>query len=417
MKKIILIISILISCCANAQLSLDSCQSKARRNFPLIHQLDLIEKTKELNVSNAVRGYLPKLNILGIAGYVDGLPDFTIPGMTSSSGNDQFKLIGIVQLNQPIWDGGYSRAQKISAETNAEVEKQQIEVQFHQLKERVNQIFFGLLMIDEQLTLQNLLNDNLNKTLENLNVAYSQGAAKSADLDMIKVEILQVQQQKVTLQSQRKTYAGMLSYMINEPVDDNTKLQTPEIDTTVLYQEIHRVEQDLYQKQIDFFQAQNKLLNAQIMPKVGLMGFAVGLTPEMDVVTSSINHLLIAGVSLSWNIDGLYTRGNDKNVIKTNIEKIQNQNDVFIYNTTLQQSQQKSDIDKWKGLLITDEEVVALRENIRKTSEVKYENGVYTMTDLIRDMNAETLARQTMAIHKMEYLMSLYNYKLVIGDK
>ena len=55
--------------------SIDSCFAFANRNYPLIKQYDLIDKTKEYTLSNASKGYLPQLSLTAIEGYIfGGLP-------------------------------------------------------------------------------------------------------------------------------------------------------------------------------------------------------------------------------------------------------------------------------------------------------------------------------------------------------
>ena len=43
-----------------AQITLEECQRKTQENYPLVHQYGLVEKTKEYNLENAAKGYLPQ---------------------------------------------------------------------------------------------------------------------------------------------------------------------------------------------------------------------------------------------------------------------------------------------------------------------------------------------------------------------
>ncbi len=402
----------------NAQLSLDSCQVWARQQFPAIKQFDLIEKSREMNVSNAARGYLPQLSITGIGGYVDGLPSISIPimGQEMSFEPSKTQLIGMAQLNQPIWDGGYTHAQKTIAKANSEVERENLEIQFQNLKERVNQLFFGILMIDEQIRLSDLLDTNLNLALKRAEIARQNGVAFQSDIDAIRVEILKAQQSKIKLNAQRKAYADMLALMIGKRIDANSKFEIPNDKFDILTADLKRPELELFKQQKALLSAQEDLIRVKLMPKIGLMGFAVGMSPGIDMFSSSFNHIFVGGLSVSWNISGLYTNGNDKNLIKTNISKVENQEEIFRFNTNLQMQQQQNDLLRSKQMLEQDAEIVQLRSNIKDASVTKYGNGACTMNDLLRDMNAENMAKQDAAIHRIEYLMNLYNYKTTIGS-
>src|SRR4249919_821761 len=93
----------------NAQtLYIDSCYALATRNYPLIKQYDLIDKTKEYTLSNAGKAWLPQVSVTAIEGYIFGeLPKF---GNTENSSN--LKFIGLGQVNQTLWDGGATKTQK-----------------------------------------------------------------------------------------------------------------------------------------------------------------------------------------------------------------------------------------------------------------------------------------------------------------
>ena len=110
----------------NAQeLTLEECQQQARAHYPLIKRYGLIEKTKEYNISNADKGYLPQVSLSAKASYqsdvteipVD-LPGIDIRGMRK----DQYQAM--LQLDQVVWDGGNIRARKEVTRATSEVDKQ-----------------------------------------------------------------------------------------------------------------------------------------------------------------------------------------------------------------------------------------------------------------------------------------------------
>jgi outer membrane protein TolC len=381
----------------------------------MIKQFDLIEKSKEMNLSNAARAYLPQFSMTGIASLVYGLSEMSMLGAEAPE-NKHHKFLGIAQLNQVIWDGGSTKArQKIMAAT-AEVDRQNIEVILYTINERINQIYLGILLIDEQLKQVDILDDNLSKNLKRAETACKNGTVYPSDLDKIRVEILNSGQSRINLNSQRKAYIEMLSVMINKNLDPDIQLNTLTDNGTVLTETINRPELSLYKQQRLLYDAQNLVYNSRIMPKIGLMGYAIGLAPGIKLGNSNMDHLLMAGVSLSWNIGGLYTRKNDRNIIKINQLMLDAQQEAFLFNTNLELKQSNEQVKRTKQLMDKDDEIISLCENIKRATEIKYENGACTMTDLVNDINAENMARQNKALHKIEYLMSIYIYKTISGN-
>lgn len=411
--SIILLVSVNLACFA--QRTLEECQQLARQNYPMIKQLDLIEKSKEMNISNAAKAYLPQLSLTGMANLVNGMPEMSAPG--TSSENEEYKLVGIANLTQTIWDGGATRAQRKILEASAEVDKQSVEVLLYSINERVNQLYFGILLIDEQLKLVDILDDSYAQNLKRAEAAYKNGTAFLSDLDVIKVELLNSAQSRIKLTAQRNIYTQMLSVMIGEPITSETTFSTPQdISEVIVGKEINRPELYLYEQQRAFNDAKSLSISARNMPKFGLSGYAIGLTPGMNFGASKFDHLFTIGVSVSWNIGGLYTSKNDRALIRTSKLMVDNQQETFLFNTKLELKQANEQIERSKLLVQKDNEIIQLRESIKRASETRYENGACTVTDLVNDINAENMARQSKALHELEYLMNLYVYKTTLGN-
>ena len=76
-KNILCIVLLSVSQLAMAQdnsLNIDTCYAMARRNYPIIKQFALIEKSKEFTISNANKSYLPQVSVTAIGGFIGGLP-------------------------------------------------------------------------------------------------------------------------------------------------------------------------------------------------------------------------------------------------------------------------------------------------------------------------------------------------------
>lgn len=124
----------------------------------------------------------------------------------------------------------------------------------------------------------------------------------------------------------------------------------------------------------------------------------------------------VAGVRMSWNFGSLYTLRNDRRLIDNNRRKLETSRDVFLFNTNLQSTGQSSAIQSMRRQMVDDDEIIRLRVNIRKATEAKVENGTLTVTDMLRDITAENLARQTKALHEVQLLMNIWNLKYTLNN-
>jgi len=409
MKKLLFMLSVFVAFQAQAQmLTIEACQDSALKNYPLIQQFGLIEQTKELTLSNANRAYLPQFEITLIGGIVEGMPSLNPQGTESSSLNT--KLIGMGQLNQVIWDGGMTKASKGIIEANSEVETANIQISLYQLKDRINNLYFGVLLIDEQIAQLELLKETLKRNQKRVQNAIENGTAFNSDEDELKVELINTQQKQDELYYNKLAYMKVLSAMIGEEIPEDAKFTRPGFSQAVEDLSIHRPELTKFNSQRTLINAQAELNKATLMPKLGVMGFGVFLSPGLEFGTSTMDNLIVAGLSVSWQLSPLYKNANNKKLTQINLQGIQIQEETFLFNTNLELSQTDMELEKFRKLLEQDSEILALKTRIKDAYAIKYENGVATMSSMLDRINDENITKQNMIMHEIQYLMKAYQY-------
>ncbi|MBX2841282.1 MAG: TolC family protein [Flammeovirgaceae bacterium] len=396
------------------QLSLEECHTKARKNFPLIQQYQLIEQTREYTISNAGKAFLPQLDVTIIGGVIEGLPTFGAPGSESSSAD--FNMISMIQLNQVIWDGGITKASKAATMANAEIEKANLEVSLYSLEERVNNLFFGVLLIEEQIDQMEILKSTLQRNQKRVEIAVENGTAFKSDIDEIKVEVINVDQKTAELQFNRQAYLNVLAAMIGETIGAALKLEKPELDNTFLVLENNRPEMRLFQSQEFLIEAKSNIDKAMLYPKIGIMGFGTFIQPGVDFGPSKLNNILVGGLSLNWTLGNFYKNNNNKKLAEINLQKVKVQRETFLFNTNLELTQTQQELEKFNTLIDQDKELLALKGSIKQAYDVKYENGVSTMSQLLDKVNDENAAKQMLVMHEIQYLMKVYQYKNKSGN-
>ncbi|MFZ2905165.1 MAG: TolC family protein [Cyclobacteriaceae bacterium] len=396
------------------QLNLDSCYALAKRNYPLTKQFNLIEKSKEYSISNANKAYLPQVSLTAIGAYLDGMPSISMPGSEAKEENTQF--IGIAQINQTLWDGGATRAQKKVIKATAEVDKSNVEVNLRTLRERLNQIFFGILVIDEQTKHLELLSETLQRNLNKIQLTKDNGYAFQSDVDEVKAEVLNIEQKKIEFRYTRKGYVEMLSYLIGQPLHENVQLTKPVALEAYSSLINNRQELKYYSNQRSLIDARSSFNNVGNMPKIGLMGIGMMMQPGVSFGPTTFDHLTLAGVSVSWNTGNLYKTSNNKQLDKIQQDIISNQQETFEFNTNLQLKQTTAEIEKQQAVITKDNEIVSLKEGITKSYQLKYDNGLASMNDLLTSMNRESEAKSNQALHNVQLLLSIYNYKTISGN-
>jgi len=403
-------------------ITLDECQAKAKANYPLVKQYGLIEQTAQYNISNANKGYLPQFTLSAKATYqsdvtqIPAILSQTLSKMANkdisfqSLSKDQYQAV--VEANQTIWDGGIISAQKKITNASTEVEKKKLEVDLYALNERINQLYFGILLLNEQIKQNNILQSELETDLNRIAAYKQNGVANQADLDAMKVEQLNANQHEIELKSTRKCYFTMLSAFTKSKIDEDTELSKPKADLALLNDTTnHRPEISLFEAQNKIYESQKLLLNAGNLPKLNaFIQGGVG-DPGLNMFQPGLSPFYIGGLRLSWNFSGLYTQKNNIRKLNTSKKSTDIQKETFLFNTGLANKQQQTEIEKLQSALAKDDEIIRLRENIKKSASIKVDNGTLTVTDLIREINAEDQAKQLKALHEIQLIMNVYQLK------
>lgn len=416
MKTKLLLLLLACSGAVHAQsLTIETCYSLAAENYPLVKQRELLAKSNEYTLQNLSKGYLPQLTVAGQATYqseVTQVP-ISLPGMDIPTlSKDQYKFYG--EVNQTLFDGGVIKQQKLTQQSNLEVEQQKLEVELYKIKERINQLFFGMLLVDEQIHQTELLKQDINLGLKKTEAAIANGTAFKSSADVLRAELLNADQHTTELKAARSAYAEMLGLFINRPLDANVTVEKPK--TLTLSSDINCPEITLYESQNKTINAQYKLLTARNLPKLNLFVQGGYGRPALNMLSNDFEAYYIGGVRLNWSLSGLYTLKKDKALLDLNRKTIAVQKETFLFNTNYSLRQQSAEVNKYTELLTSDNDIIALRTSVKQTASVQLENGVITSNDYLREVNAEDKARQNKIVHEIQLLMAQYSQQTTTGN-
>ena len=403
--------------------TLDECQQLAEENYPLIKQSDLIRQTTDYTVSNIGKGWLPQISAMAQATYqsdVMTLPD-VLQRMLGQQGlqaksisKDQYR-VG-VDINQTVYDGGLISGQKDVARLEGEVQSAQTATDLYAVRKRINDLYFGILLLDEKIQLnkdlQTLLQSNLNK----LNSMLAHGVAMKSDVNTVKAEKLKAEQQATELASSRKSMTDMLSVFIGREV---ANLGMPQ-DVVVNTQDNKRPELQLFDSQIKLADAQEKLLNARLLPRLSVFAQGYYGYPGYNQFEAMFNRTWklngIVGVRLSWNIGALYTRKNDCAKLSTRRGLVESARETFLFNNRLLEIQQSDGIAKYRQLIVDDKEIVSLRSDVRRAAESKLEHGIIDTNNLLQEITRENQSRIDLSTHTILMLKESYDLKYTTNN-
>lgn len=411
-RQTILILALLLSVLtAEAQtLTLDECLTAARENYPLARRYGLVERSRDYTLSNASKAWLPSVSLSasGVA-FTDIIRE-----------NERTQLMGLdmnntaasaaLSVRQTVYDGGRTSAARSAAQAEADKQTHALDTKIYEVDERVEQLFFGVLTIQEQLKQIGLLKDDLALSHRTVESMLRNGTALQADLDAVSVEQLKAEQQEAAFEASRTAYLQMLGTLTGKGDLSQTELVRPAATDLGAGKEVSEGHPMLqyYLSEERRFDAERLRLNANLRPTLSLFGMGLAHTKVSSMLN---NTAFLGGLTLSWNIGSLYTRKNDLAQLDLQRQTVANDRERFLFNNRLDNGQAQGAVARLRQQISKDEEIVRLRQRIRTTSDRRLTLGTETVNENLRTLNAVSEARQQKALHEIELLKEIYSIK------
>jgi len=421
MKRLLVSIvmySNLVSAQTVDRLTLSQTYDLAQKNYPVIRQKELVKQTADITIENLQKAYLPQVTVNGQATYQSDVTGFNISfgGINiQAPDKDQYKVVA--DLNQLVYDGGVTRQQKVAAQLNADVQQQEVEVELYQLKDRINQVYLGILFLDEEMRQADLTKQDILNGLKRVEVQVKNGVALRSGLNELKARLLQNDQRIIELKESRKGLIRTLALFLNQPLNEETIVfERPDVNVT-LDSSISRPELKLYNNQSSLVLHQNKLITSKNLPRVSLFAQGGYGKPGLDFLKNESVWFYTSGIRFTWPFGGLYTIKKEKEQTEINKEMIDVQKETFVLNTNTALKKQQSEIEKYIQIESRDQEIIDLREDVKKASLAQLDNGVITADDYLRVVNEQDLARQSLIIHQIQLLQAQINYQTTLGKQ
>ena len=420
MKKLFLILSFLVPVFVYAQaldsISLEWCNKRAIEKYPLSVQKGLFSKSSEDRIKNLSVAFLPQLSLNGQASYQSDvtsipvkLPFITIP----EPDKDQYKLS--LDLSQNIYDGGQTKMLKKLESKDQEYNQKNLEAELYKLKDRISQLFFGVLQLQMSERIIKTYIDDMNTRLESIKAGVDGGVQLEMNADIIDAEILKLKQQLAESEIQVKNHTEILSEYLDTVYLNPRMLKIPvvEISTNVFLNK--RFENDVYNLQKEKLSLSQDLSGRKLLPRVFAFGQLGYGRPALNMLKSDFESYYIFGAKMNWNFWNWDQTKREKRILKMQYDMVDVQQQVFNLNLKMAQQKQLSEVQKLQALLISDAEIIAKREKISKVVSAQLDNGMLTSSQYITEKNNELLAKLNYAFHRIQFTRAKTDYLIQSG--
>jgi len=420
MKRILLLTSLLASLAVCAQPSVERCKEMAREHYPLIRRYGLIEQSRDYTLSNAARAWLPQVTLSGQATLQSDVVSWPeeFESMLAMQGldmpgirHDQYKVQ--IDVQQTLWDGGKSRTDRAIAEGEAAQERMSTEVELYAVDSRVEDIYFGILLMQEQQRQIGEMMQRLQTNLDQVNALVENGMAMQADADAVEVQLLTQRQSLGQVEARLQSFRRILGLFIGEELGE-VPLPMPVAEEPVGY-DSERPELRLMDAQMALLQAREQMVDVSLAPRVALFAQGYYGYPGLNMFENMVSHRWtlngIVGVRMNWNISSLYTSKTSRRQLQNARDNVMLQREVFAFNSRLQAEQESAEVRRIREAIADDDRIVALRSRVREAAEVRLQEGMIDTHDLLGKISDETSAKIARSTHQIELVKAIYDLK------
>ena len=418
---------LLLGLAAAAQPTLEECRRLARENYPSIRRYALVEQTRQYSLSNAAKAWMPQVAVAAQATWQNKVPAFPeqmtallgtmgldMPGLRK----DQYRVA--VDVSQTVWDGGQSRADRQMVRAEAQEQRSSLDVEMYEVESRVEELYFGMLLLDNRIDLIRQMIGLLDSNLEKVRSLVRNGVATPSDADVLEAEKLAARQTLSQLQASRSSYRIMLGHFIGTEIAAGRPLSRPAMEEprTLVSR---RPELGAVDARIGVLDARERQVGSSVLPRFSLFGQGFYGCPGLDYFASMLGSgwswNALVGVRMTWNLSAFYTKKNNLAGIRAARDAARVQKEVFLFNTGLQTDRQNGEIARLREALRDDDRIVELRRSVREAAESELRNGVADTYELLRKITDEHAASLARSAHEVELLKAVYELRHTVNSE
>jgi outer membrane protein TolC len=392
------IINLIFAFFVSDTLSLSQMHALAEQNWPSYSQLERSEQISDLRIESLRQTWLPDVFMNVSAQYhseVTNIP-FSAPGVTPpSQPHDRYSAV--MEVQQTLWDGGMSKKRTDLEKRSQKVNEQKVAVDLYALKEQVNETFFSIVLLEQRLNSLEIIINELHERQNLLEARVEAGLILSTQLDILKLETLKSRQSISELRHLKLSAFDVLEILTGTELSGDETLILDDIEIDQM-----RPELSLFDAQIESMRASMELTKVNLMPKLSAFGQGGIGRPGPDIFNDSFRPYFVVGVQGRWQLWDWRKSNRDRQEIQLGIRTIEDSRKSFIRIQSIQIAKQLARIESIEEQLAMDDEIIALRESVVKSTSSQLENGVITATEFLIELNASHLSRLQRKIREIE---------------
>lgn len=397
-------------------LDLRTCYESAQANFPLARQAATHEEIARTSIADLDAEILPSVSLNAQATYHSEVPSIPleIPGAALPDvRHDQYRVA--LEVGQLIYDGGRRAAHRGVERATAEAASSSIPVQFHQIRARINEAYFGAMLQEAAAASLDVLRQDLEARRHALQAQLDAGLVSEGSIDVLDVEIMALDQQLAETYHRRRAALDVLEELTGLNLPDHVVLDVPAapVDTTL---EAKRPELRAFNSRSNELDRRKSLAAAQFRPQISSFASAAyGRPPGLNMFENEMSPFFTAGLTFRWPLWDRGTARRRRQILSLQQELIESERDAFLQGVDAEAARAWQEIERLRDLAASDREILDRRGRIADRAAEQLESGVISATDYLLERHAEEQARLAAQKHRIELAFAQVQYLTILG--
>ncbi|MBS4056123.1 MAG: TolC family protein [Bacteroidales bacterium] len=423
-KNLIILIALLITIpVAEAQqsppriLAMDQLIDSAMMHFPISEKKALIQQSRDMKVENIRSTYLPSALLNGQASYQSDVTKINvpIPGFSAPQiAKDWYKLN--LDISQMIYDGGYTRVMSEVEQKDMRMQTTEVEQAEQEWRDKVAKLYFRALTFGEQMKVIRLLMNNLDLTVTQLASSLKSGVVLQSDVDAVKAEKLNYQQQQAELSAGYTATLSMLSVFCGFSITGEDSLLVPEFAGYESVYANHRKEDEYFVLATDKLSSIRKLETVNRRPKISAFGQYGYGRPGYNMLDDGFSDYYMVGLRLNYKIWDWKNAQRNRQLIDIQQSMLALGREQYQQQHKASWEAQVAEIDKFDLLIQYDNQILSLQKSVIETAYSRMKNGMITTTAYLIELNKHAKSLLDLETHKIRQINARYDLKYITGN-
>lgn len=396
-------------CFAEPIITLQDCYKSIYTNYPLIKNKNIILDKEKILTEIIEKGWKPGINIKSqMTGQSDAVP---------KTPREKYGLQA--DIEQLIYDGGLINKKIILESENSKVEILKNENELYQLRDKVNQFFFDIILNENQIEILKTSYQDLDVKLKSIESAVRNGVRLKTDALIIRSEIINIEKEISEKINNRKNSILMLSSITGEKFEDTSIFKIPQLieNNSFSGQFDNRLELKIFEQEkrkLFVVDDMNYIKNKPVIYSFAQTGYA---NPALNMFEDKFEFYLIAGFRISWKPYNWGIENLEKKVSDERRKIIDIQKEDFIKKLNINELKLKNEIENLKILIIKDLEIIKIKTEILESITSQFNNGVLNSTDFILHTNSLINAKKLLELRNVQLAYFKILLKTLRGEE